>query len=143
SQGWHIQYDMISDEKHRFLRNPEELRPFDLDRVRLELMMPDKSIRDLGERLARTDVELLSARLDQRGAEQGLREYRQHATALERRRKELEEQISQLHQEGGDLKAQVINLERGLDEYRQHATALQGLRKELERQISQLQEERG
>src|SRR5262249_15119080 len=51
-------------------------------------------------------------------------------------RKELEDQISQLQQERGDL-------HRGLSAYREHTTALERLRKELEDQLSQLQQERG
>jgi len=38
-RGWHVQYDSIKDESHQFLRNPASLRPFDLDLVRMEVML--------------------------------------------------------------------------------------------------------
>jgi hypothetical protein len=38
-RGWHVQYDMVSGEEHVFLRNPASLRPFDLDRTRLEVQL--------------------------------------------------------------------------------------------------------
>jgi hypothetical protein len=134
AQGWHLQYDQIADEKHCFLRKPDGLNSFDLDLIRLELMMPEKATRDLAERLERTDAALMQARLQQRSAEIGLQEYRQHTSNLERNRQQREQRIS-------DLQAQVIDLERGLDEYHQHATRLEGVRQEHDQQVLDLQRE--
>jgi hypothetical protein len=39
--GWHRQYDHIARPDHLFLRNPASLRPFDLDRIRLETILED------------------------------------------------------------------------------------------------------
>lgn len=39
--GWHRQYDHVARPDHLFLRNPGELRPFDLEQVRLETMLMD------------------------------------------------------------------------------------------------------
>ena len=47
SQGWHIQYDKMVEEGHRFLADPATLRLFSLDQTRLELMMPDKILEEL------------------------------------------------------------------------------------------------
>lgn len=46
SKGWHIQYDKIVEEGHRFLADPATLHPFSLDQIRLELMMPDKILQE-------------------------------------------------------------------------------------------------
>jgi hypothetical protein len=39
--GWHRQYDHVAGPDHLFLRNPAELRPFDLEQVRLETLLAD------------------------------------------------------------------------------------------------------
>jgi hypothetical protein len=39
--GWHRQYDHVAQPDHVFLRNPAALRPFDLDRIRLETLVRD------------------------------------------------------------------------------------------------------
>lgn len=39
--GWHRQYDHVSQPDHLFLRNPAALRPFDLERIRLETIVLD------------------------------------------------------------------------------------------------------
>lgn len=39
--GWHRQYDHVSGPDHLFLRNPASLRPFDLERIRLETTLED------------------------------------------------------------------------------------------------------
>lgn len=39
--GWHRQYAHVGGPDHMFLRNPAELKPFDLDRVRLETVLED------------------------------------------------------------------------------------------------------
>ena len=108
SQGWHIQYDGAVDDSHEFLRNPAELRRFDLERTRLEL------IRDLAERLARTDAELIDLRSQQRRNEEGLEEYRRHTSNLEQARTDLFQRISDLERERRELKAHSIILDREL-----------------------------
>ncbi len=40
AQGWHVQYNRIADESYIFIRDPSSLAVFDLDRARLELMVP-------------------------------------------------------------------------------------------------------
>jgi Glycosyl transferase family 2 len=39
--GWHRQYDHVAQPDHVFLRNPAELRPFELDQIRLETLVRD------------------------------------------------------------------------------------------------------
>ncbi|HEU4703255.1 MAG TPA: glycosyltransferase [Conexibacter sp.] len=39
--GWHRQYDHVADPDHVFLRNPAELRPFELEQIRLETLVRD------------------------------------------------------------------------------------------------------
>jgi hypothetical protein len=39
SLGWHRQYGHVTGSDHLFLSNPARLRPFDLDRMRLEAML--------------------------------------------------------------------------------------------------------
>lgn len=41
-KGWHIQYDDVRDEHHSFLVDAEQLKPFDLGRVRLEAMLRNR-----------------------------------------------------------------------------------------------------
>ena len=108
SQGWHIQYDGVVDDSHEFLRKPAELRRFDLERTRREL------IRDLAERLARTDAELIDLRSQQRRNEEGLEEYRRHTSNLEQARTDLFQRISDLEREQRELKAHSIILDREL-----------------------------
>src|SRR5205823_4473021 len=111
-QGWHIQYDQVANENYNFIRKAEDLRIFNLDLARLELMMPDEALRDLAERLERSDAELLLARTQERGAEQGLKEYRQHASDLEFEREELQRRIKEMDRQGSDLNKQLVDLER-------------------------------
>ena len=132
SQGWHIQYDQVEDETHNFLKDPGALSSFDLDRIRLELMMPDKATRELAERLEGMDAELIRARTQQRDTAQALGAYRQHAEALEREREKLQQRIACLDSESADLKARLVNAERGLAEYQQHSAALEQARQDLE-----------
>ena len=143
SQGWHIQYDHIAGEKYRFLRKPEELLLFDLDAARLESMMPKKTTQALVERLARTDATLVELRSQHQGLHLGLKEYREHASNLERVREEHQKRIAELEQGRGDLKAQAADLRRGLEEYRQHASNLERVREEDQKRIAELEQERG
>jgi hypothetical protein len=39
--GWHRQYDHVAQPDHLFLRSPAALRPFDLERIRLETLVLD------------------------------------------------------------------------------------------------------
>jgi Glycosyl transferase family 2 len=39
--GWHRQYDHVSQPDHLFLRSPASLRPFDVERIRLETLVQD------------------------------------------------------------------------------------------------------
>jgi len=39
--GWHRQYDHVAEPDHMFLRSPAALRPFDLERIRLETLVRD------------------------------------------------------------------------------------------------------
>ena len=138
SQGWHIQYDQIEDKSHGFLRKPEDLSPFDLNRARFELMLPDNAVRDLADRLARTDAELIQARLIQRGAEQGLAEYREHAINQEHDRDRLTQQLADLERDRGTPNSRVVDLERGLEERSEAKPSLS----ESEAPTSSLQEPR-
>lgn len=49
-RGWHVQYDAVRDEGHRFLRDPATLTPFDLDRARFELLLPSDVAREVLDR---------------------------------------------------------------------------------------------
>ena len=60
AKGWHVQYDTIVDESHDFLGDPDTLRVFDGDRVRLDLLLEHAD----GPRLAE-----LRASLDRATAE--------------------------------------------------------------------------
>ncbi len=58
SKGWHVQYDHIKDDTHSFLRDPAVLHPFDLDRVRHDLLTPEGVLRNLADRLIRADEQI-------------------------------------------------------------------------------------
>ena len=103
SQGWHIQYDQIRSEKHNFLADPATLRPFNLDRARLELMLPEKVLRDLVDRLFRTEERLDNLRRENKDLEKQLadvtcelEEIGRELNALERRHRGLEQEIMTL-----------------------------------------------
>jgi hypothetical protein len=142
SKGWHIQYDQIKDETYTFLVEPASLRPFALDDVRLDLMLPGEALRNLTDRLTRTDGALATLRLQGMGLEQGLAEYKSHANNLEQVRKELLQRVANLEPERDQLRQQVVHLERGLDEYKQHATGLERVREELLQRVANLELER-
>jgi hypothetical protein len=132
SKGWHIQYDQVEDETHNFLKNPEALSSFDLDRIRLELMMPYKATRELAERLEGLDAELIRARTQQRDTAQALAAFRQHAEALEREREKLQQRIASLDAESAALEARLVDGECGLAEHPQHSAALEQARQDLD-----------
>ena len=47
AKSWHIQYDHIQDEDYSFLVDPERLRPFDLDRARLDASIQNHNAAEL------------------------------------------------------------------------------------------------
>ncbi len=164
SQGWHRQYDQIADEKHVFLRDAAELRAFDLDQARLELMLPDKILRSLGERVVTVDQEMSVVQAHRLGLmkhavnlekerdelkshagnlEREREELRQHAANLEAERSELRANAANLETERDELKSRAGNLQSEGDELRQHAAILEQERDELRRHAANLQGEMG
>ena len=146
SQGWHRQYDQIVDEKHVFLRDAAELRPFNLDQARLELMLPDKILRSLGDRLVTVDQEMSVVQAHRLelikhagNLEKQRDELKSHAGNLEREREELRKHVGNLEAEHTELRAHAANLETERDELRQQATNLAQERDELRKQVTHLE----
>lgn len=133
SKGWHIQYNQFKDETQLLLRNPAELRHFDLDRARLELMLPDEILRNLADRL-KNDEEIDSFRTQKEAFERGLEEYKQHVTNLTRVRATLEQKVANLDRELDERKQRTIDLQR-------RAGDLEILRRELHQRSRSLEQE--
>ena len=97
-KGWHIQYDPIKDENHNFLRDPATLHAFNLDRARFELMLPEKVLRDLADRLVRTEEELDTFRSIKKDQEQVLLAKQHELTQLAVERRQFAQEVDQLQQ---------------------------------------------
>jgi uncharacterized coiled-coil DUF342 family protein len=150
SQGWHRQYDQIVDERHVFLRNAAELRPFDLDQARLELMLPDKILRSLGERVVTVDQEMSVVQAHRLGLmkhavnlEKERDELKSHAGNLEREREELQKHAGNLEAERSELRAYAANLQTERDEFKSRTGNLQSEGDELRQHAANLQGEMG
>ncbi|MGB7946619.1 MAG: glycosyltransferase family 2 protein, partial [Candidatus Binatia bacterium] len=97
-KGWHIQYDPIKDENHNFLRDPATLQAFNLDRARFELMLPEKLLQDLADRLVRTEEELDTFRSTKKDQEQVLLAKQHELAQLAVERGQFAQQADQLQQ---------------------------------------------
>lgn len=58
--GWHHQYERVKDPSHSFLVDPAELRAFDLDQARLELMLRNEVTEAADERASRAEERILA-----------------------------------------------------------------------------------
>src|SRR5262244_3696696 len=132
SKGWHIQYDQIHDENHYFLRDPATLRPFNLERARLELMMPEKVLRDLADRLVRTEGELDTFRSKKEDKQQALAEKEEHA-------KRIAEDRDRLTRDVAELQSAVSSQQQALTEKEEHAKRITEDRDRLTRDVAELQ----
>jgi Glycosyl transferase family 2 len=119
SKGWHIQYDQIKDEKHEFLRDPATLRPFNLDRARLELMLPEKVLRDLADRLVRIEEELDTFRSKKEEQQQALAEKEEHANRIAEDRDRLTRDVA-------ELQSALSSQQQALAEKEEHSHRLAG-----------------
>src|SRR5215813_8447840 len=132
SKGWHIQYDQIHDENHYFLRDPATLRPFNLERARLELMMPEKVLRDVADRLVRTEGELDTFRSKKEDQQQALAEKEEHA-------KRIAEDRDRLTRDVAELQSAVSSQQQALTEKEEHAKRITEDRDRLTRDVVELQ----
>ena len=132
SKGWHVQYDQIQDENHCFLRDPETLRPFNLDRARVELMLPEKVLRDLADRLVRTEEELDTFRSKKEEQRQALLE-NEHQSA------QLATERGQLAQEFAQLQVAAQRQQQALGEKEHQLARLAAERGQLAQEFAQLQ----
>src|SRR5215813_1040428 len=132
SKGWHIQYDQIHDENHYFLRDPATLRPFNLERARLELMMPEKVLRDVADRLVRTEGELDTFRSKKEDQQQALAEKEEHA-------KRIAEDRDRLTRDVAELQSAVSSQQQALTEKEEHAKRITEDRDRLTRDVAELQ----
>lgn len=97
AKSWHIQYDHVQDENHRFLVDPEFLRPFDLRQARLDVMLHNRS-----EAERTNNDRAVIARLQAKLA--GLQEQLDLSSdALTRRDRERSDQIQDLNARLGGL----------------------------------------
>jgi glycosyltransferase involved in cell wall biosynthesis len=132
SKGWHIQYDQIKEENHYFLRDPATLRPFNLERARLELMMPEKVLRDLADRLVRTEGELDTFRSKKEEQQQALAEKEEHA-------KRIAEDRDRLTRDVAELQSALSSQQQALAEKEEHAKRIAEDRDRLTRDVAELQ----
>ena len=132
SKGWHVQYDQIKKENHYFLRDASRLRPFNLDRARLELMMPEKVLRDLAERLVRTEGELDTFRSKKEEQQQALLD-KEHQLA------QLAAERGQFAQEAEQLQVIIQSQEQALSEKGHQLEQLAAERGQFAQEAEQLQ----
>jgi len=71
AKGWHVQYDDVRDEHHSFVVDAEQLKPFDLRRVRLEVMLHNRRAIDQ-QRADAVALAALRAKLDSAEQQLGL-----------------------------------------------------------------------
>lgn len=135
SRGWHLQYNQFADDTHCFLRDPATLVPFDLDRVRLEQMLPDTNLRDLAGRVLRTDEALDRLRAEQE-------ELRRHAMNLETERNSLRRHAATLEQDVSALRQHARGLETERDALKKHAAAVEQDRDSLTKHAATLKKDR-
>jgi glycosyltransferase involved in cell wall biosynthesis len=152
SQGWHIQYNRIADQTHSFIRDRAGLRRFDLDHARLELMLPEKILRRLADRVLRLDEELEGCRSDKWGLENqlaasngdrdglmqkvaGLQDelvrLKCHTAGVEAERDSFKEKLAQGAEEQDRLNQQAAGLRNALELSRSRVTELEGKCDEL------------
>jgi hypothetical protein len=141
-QGWHVQYDRFEEETHTFLRDPAELKLFDLDQARLECMLPGNALENLSERLTRIDTELQWRLAQKEDLESSLEAYRLHAANLERDREGLREHIDNIERDRDGDRQHVANLERERREFTQHIANLERDRDGDLQHIANLERER-
>src|SRR5215510_3196829 len=132
SKGWHVQYDQIKEENANFLRDPATLRLFNLDRARLELMLPEKVLRDLADRLVRTEEELDTFRSKQEEQRQALLEKEHQVAGLATERGQLAQEVTQLQttaqkqeQALREQEHQLVQLTTERGQFKQEVTQLQ------------------
>jgi predicted nucleic acid-binding Zn-ribbon protein len=130
-KGWHRQYDEIS-ELHRFVKDPATLCHFDLDRMRLELQLPD-TVRTDFDRLASHWLQYTSR------LEQEISNLRQHVANLDQDREQLRQHASRLIQDLDGLRQHVANLELDREQLRQQGTRLVQDLDDRERHVAKLE----
>ena len=123
AKTWHQQYDHIKDESHSFLADPETLKPFDLDRARLDTLLRNR------DAMARQrDAEMTSAAL---AAKIGMLEAELQTVTVTHAGREVEHQSTlaardaQHHQALQHLEAAIADLHRQADESRSRVGALE------------------
>src|SRR5262245_20388357 len=143
SKGWHVQYDQIKEENPNFLRDPATLRLFNLDRARLELMLPEKVLRDLADRLVRTEEELDTFRSKQEEQRQALLEKEHQLAGLATERGQLAQEVAQLQttaqrqeQALREQEHQLAQLTTECGQFAQEATQLQATIKKHEHALA-------
>jgi hypothetical protein len=109
--GWHVQYDRIPDRAHTFTRDSSQLQRFDRERLRLDALLPDNAMRNLGERLLRADATLDVLRSQRQDLLRRLEEHREHAATLERERDHLARHAANLDAERAGLYTHAAALE--------------------------------
>jgi glycosyltransferase involved in cell wall biosynthesis len=135
AKGWHVQYDRIKDKTHSFIKDPATLRPFDLDRAKMELMLPEKILRDLADRLVKTEGGLDALRSQKQ-------ELAQQVVNLERERAELQQHAAGVERELEDLRQRAGHLERLLAELEERAAQSVRAQDELQRNLSDAERKR-
>lgn len=121
AEGWHCQYDGIADESYCFVKDPSSLIPFDLEKARMALMVPDQLARNFAAVQAERD------------------ELRRHATNLESTREELQQHIFNVEQDRERLRLHAASLEIDRLEAKRQAANLEQEREQLKRRAANLE----
>lgn len=103
SKGWHIQYQQVEGKSHCFLRNPKDLKVFNIDEARLELMTHNNIIKYLEYREEKANREIYDLR-------NNIDMLQSHNTELESRNTELESRIGEMQNYITELELKDIEL---------------------------------
>jgi hypothetical protein len=115
SREWHIQYDAISNPAHSFVADPADLRRFDLDQARLELMLANEITR-YGEHQTdqlRSSLEARENEFRELHSEKEILESAGNALRAERTALELD--LSASRQQARELNERLVEFDRRLE----------------------------
>ncbi|HSD71479.1 MAG TPA: hypothetical protein VLE54_01750, partial [Thermoanaerobaculia bacterium] len=112
---WHIQYDAISNPEHSFVSDPADLRRFDLDQARLELMLANEVTRYAEYQTVqlRSSLEARENEFRELHSEKGILE--SAGNALRAERTALELKLSASRQQAGELNERLVEADRRLE----------------------------
>jgi Glycosyl transferase family 2 len=128
ARGWHVQYDALQP-GHRFIRDPEGLRPYDPHEVRLDLVLRHRGVEDLEAEVERLRVDIARRSREQERLDRDLEARGREVEALNR---DLDVRTREKEQLDADLATRGREIDGLNRDLRDLAVTLPPLRAELE-----------